>query len=307
MLRKQTFIAAIIGCLALAATADAKDIFVNNLSGNDRFDGLSERNVGGEQGPTRSINRALQLADHGDRIVIANTGEPYRESVSLYGNRNSGYPELPFLVEGNGAILDGTVAIHHRRWDHVRGNLFRFRPTNISYQQLYSEGFPLEKIDVDPLQPISKQLDPGQWCVVGDHIYLLVEEGLLPIDYDLSHTGRQVGVAIYSVCHLIVSDLIVQGYRLDGVNVHDLSKDVILTGITSRGNARSGISAGGSSRVKLSGSVIGDNGAAQLRTEEYAQLDVVDTEIIGNTAPKWDVSGGRLAVDGQQVTNSTDQ
>lgn len=279
----------------------AKDIYVNNLRGDDRFDGLSERNAGGEQGPVRTINRALQLADFGDRVVIANEGEPYRESISLYGNRNSGHAELPFLVEGNGAILDGTVPIDHRAWQHVRGDLYRFRPVNITYQQLYSEGIPLAKIAIDPSHPMIPQLKPAQWCVLGDHIYLLVDEGRMPIDYALSHTGRQTGITIYSVRHAIVADLVVQGFRLDGINVHDLSRDVTLSGITSRGNARSGMSVGGSSRARLTGSVVGDNGAVQLRTEEYGQLDVQATEIFDNTAPKWHGEGGRLTVDGQPV------
>ncbi|MEX0866061.1 MAG: right-handed parallel beta-helix repeat-containing protein [Pirellulales bacterium] len=280
----------------------ATTLYVDNMRGDDRFDGLSERNAGGAQGPVRTIDRALRIASHGDRVVIANTGEPYRESISLYGNRNSGHPELPFLIEGNGAILDGAAPIDHRAWRHVRGNLFRFRPTAISYQQLYSDGVPLEKIDVDPARPLIPQLKPGQWCVLGDHIYLLVDDGRLPIDYALSHTARQTGVTIYSVRNVIVTDLVVQGFRLDGVNVHDLSRDVLLSGITARGNARSGVSVGGSSHARLAGSVIGDNGAAQVRTEEYGLLEVIETELIDNTAPKWRVDGGRLIIDDKPVS-----
>lgn len=293
-------------CLALFVyggldAACATTFYVDNMQGDDRFDGLSERNAGGLQGPVRTIDRALRIADHGDRVVIANTGEPYRESISLYGNRNSGYPDLPFLIEGNGAILDGAAPIDHRAWRHVRGNLFRFRPTAISYQQLYSEGFPLEKIDVDPTRPLIPQLKPGQWCILGDHIYLLVADGRLPIDYALSHTARQTGVTIYSVRNVIVSDLVVQGFRLDGINVHDLSRDVLLSGITARGNARSGVSVGGSSHARLAGSTIGDNGTAQVRTEEYAALELIETELIDNTAPKWRIDGGQLTIDGKPI------
>ena len=33
--------------------------------------------------------KALRIADRGDQIVIANTGQPYREGISLQGARHS--------------------------------------------------------------------------------------------------------------------------------------------------------------------------------------------------------------------------
>ena len=74
------------------------------------------------------LTRALDVARKGDRIILVNTGEPYRESVTLQGGRHSGYPDAPFEIVGNGAVLDGVQPVPVDAWTIVEGNLFRFQP-----------------------------------------------------------------------------------------------------------------------------------------------------------------------------------
>jgi hypothetical protein len=71
--------------------------------------------------------------------------------------------------------------------------------------------------------------------------------------------------------------------------------------VTSRGNGRSGISIGGSSRAVIEKCVIGDNGEAQIRTEGFCLAEVIDSDIVDNTAPAFAVTGGRLYRDGQRI------
>jgi len=112
------------------STAAGRDIYVNNLAGDDTFTGHKPHGVAraDRSGPVRSIDKALRLAQQGDRIVVANSGAPYRESVSLVGSRRSGYSFKPFVIEGSGSILDGSAAVPPGSWENYEGPVFRFRP-----------------------------------------------------------------------------------------------------------------------------------------------------------------------------------
>ena len=142
-------------------------------------------------------------------------------------------------------------------------------------------------------------LKPLEWCLFRGHVYFRPEPNKLPDHYKLTQTGEKVGVTLYRVQHVVVDGLIVQGYQLDGVNVHDLVESCELSALTCRGNGRSGISIGGASRVLISGGLIGDNGRAQIRIESPAAASVETTEVVDNTAPAFVVRGGGLLVDGK--------
>ena len=118
----------------------ARDIFVDNMAGDDLLDGTLPTNTSPGIGPMHTITRALRAAGAGDRIILANTGEPYRESVSLVGSRHSGNPVGPFRIEGNGAVLDGTAAVPPEAWQWFRGDVFRFQPPKKQFQQLFLDG-----------------------------------------------------------------------------------------------------------------------------------------------------------------------
>ena len=62
--------------LLLAWSSDlvARDIYVDNIAGDDRRDGSSAAARGPDGGPVRSIGRALSIAEAQDRILIQNTG-----------------------------------------------------------------------------------------------------------------------------------------------------------------------------------------------------------------------------------------
>ena len=73
--------------LATAVHACARDLYVNNVSGDDRFNGSAANAQGGKNGPWRTIARALRSAEKGDRINLAATEQPYRESITLQAGR----------------------------------------------------------------------------------------------------------------------------------------------------------------------------------------------------------------------------
>jgi len=273
----------------------AKDFYVNNVAGDDRRNGLSEESNGTIGGPFRTIARALKSAEKGDRVILAATAEPYRESITLQAGRHSGTPSRPFQLIGGGAVLDGSQPVPHSAWSSVADNVFRFQPARMAFQVLFLDGVPAERVAVGS-EGTLPPLDPKQWCLYDRHVYFCVEPGKLPRDYDLSHTVLPVGITLYEARHLVVDDLIVQGFQLDGVNAHDSVFDGTLVGLTCRGNGRSGISIGGASRVNVIACLVGDNGVAQVRTEGHCVVEIINSTLLEGTAAGLVREGGRVNI-----------
>jgi hypothetical protein len=286
-------ISIILICCAAATRGWTRDIFVNNVAGDDRFDGSSPIAEGDRVGPYRTLVRALKTTAKGDRLIVANTGQAYRECITLQGARQSGYPDAPFELVGNGAVLDGSERVLPDDWSFVGGNVFRFRPLRMSFQVLYLDGKPARRrevrvpADLDALQPL-------EWCLYEQHVYFRTEPSRLTQSYALTYTARQVGITLYEVRHVVVKDFVIQGFHLDGVNAHDGVRETVLEGLNCRGNGRSGISVGGASRVRIAACLVGNNGAAQVRTEGYSHAQLVGCDLLDNTAPRIVQDGGRV-------------
>ena len=289
----------VLGCWIVAAQDGlGKDIFVNNQTGDDRRDGLGPEINGVTGGPLRTISRALRLAVKGDRIVVAATGEPYREMLTLQAGSHSGSPERPFEIQGNGAILDGTVEIPPDAWQPYADDVYRFRPAFPRFTMLFRDGQPLERVVATATSGLPK-LKPGQWCVLDQAVYLCLEPGKRIEDSQLTQTGLQVGITLYEVRHVVVEGLVIQGFRQDGINCHDSAFDTTLVGLTCRGNGRSGISVGGACRVTVAACLVGNNGQAQVRTEGNCHVEIVNSTLLENSAPALVREGGRVAVTGE--------
>lgn len=267
--------------------------YVNNQVGQDTNKGLTQ-NVGPEGvGPFRTIQHALNRASTADTIVIANTGIPYNEFLSLAGPQNSGLAGLPFRIIGNGAILSGIVTTPARDWELVSSDLFRFRPESGAHQQLYLGKRPAKfhpMVDQD-----LKDLPPRGWTLQGGYIYFKSDPGMLPDAYALGHSAHQTGITLYAVKFVAIENLVVQGFYLDGVNAHDNVKSSQLVGVTSRGNGRSGVSVGGCSELSLNSCLLGDNLHHQLRTESVAQVELAGCSLLENSlGPTIDRQGGEI-------------
>jgi hypothetical protein len=234
----------------------------------------------------------LRIAERGDRIIVANTGEPYREMVTLQGPRHSGSDLFPFTVVGNGATIDGSVSMVEARWEHVAGNTFRTRPPHLSFQQVFLGTQPAAR--KQPTVGTSPVLAPREWCLSDGWIYFCVEPGKLPQSYDLACCGGQTGITLYDVQDVVVQDLVVRGFWLDGVNCHDNVRRSDLVRIAATENGRSGISVGGASRVRLDTCTAAGNGAAQVRLEGFCRVQMLDNQLDPATAPALVKEGGTL-------------
>ncbi len=285
------------GTLVVVATwvfaCEAREIHVNNKVGDDRFDGSAAVIVGDETGPFRTLTRALDTARKGDRIILVNTGEPYRESVTLQGGRHSGYPDAPFEIVGNGAVLEGVQPVPVDTWTIVEGNLFRFQPTKLSFHILYLDGKPATRREVKSVKDVGL-LQPLEWCLFQQHVYFRVESNRLPQSYALSYSAMPVGITLYEVRHVLIRDLVVQGFQLDGINAHDGVRETTLLTLSARGNGRSGISIGGASRVRIESCLVGNNGVAQVRTEGASHTQLIGCDVLENPAPRLVRDGGEV-------------
>ncbi len=294
-------IGATILALIIVVSASAREIFVDNVAGNDLFSGKQPYNTPEQTGPVRTLAKALGLALYGDTIVLANRGMPYRESVSLVGGRHSGSLRQPFTIRGNGAILDGSRPIDPNAWKPYQGNVFWYRPNRMSYQQLYIDGRPAAQVVVPGWEKRFPQLKKLEWCSFEGAIFFCVEDSKLPGDYNLSCTDAQTGITLYQVDNVLIDDLIVQGFQLDGISLPNSARNVMLSNVTCRGNGRSGVAVGGASTVDIENSALGNNGVAQLLTLPYSTTRLSDSLLLGNTAPGWVELGGRVSIDDNQI------
>ena len=280
----------------------ARDIYVDNVAGDDVFDGNVPRSIGPGVGPLRTITRALRAATGGNRIILANTGQPYRESVSLVGSRRSGPSFLPFTIEGNGAILDGTWPVPPDAWQWVADDVFRFEPGRKDFARLFLDGVPAVMHPTGPRSGKVPPLETKEWALVDGWIYFRVEPASLPQQYALSYAALPVGFTLYKVENAVIANVVVQGYALDGINMHDAIGPSRLVGVTCRGNGRSGVAVVGASQVELQACLIGDNGQSQLLVADYSICNLVNCELLDRAGPKWKLSDeARLLLDGSPV------
>ncbi|HEX7446339.1 MAG TPA: right-handed parallel beta-helix repeat-containing protein [Pirellulales bacterium] len=278
--------------------APGATVYVDNVAGDDLLDGRAAVSDAGS-GPVRTLRKALFVTRAGDRIVLANTGEPYRETISLSDRQHSGTARSPFVIDGQGAVLEGADPVPPDAWENFRGPVFRFRPMRSSFQQLFLDGKPAVERKLDPTAHRLPELAPLEWYRRDAFLYFRVEQDKLPEAYAVSCSARQTGITLYHVHDVVITNLVVQGFRLDGVNANDGVRDCELIEVTSRGNGRSGVTVAGSSKVTLANCVLGDNGTAQLRAEGQSSTLVETSELIANTAPAFLLRGGKLTIDGK--------
>jgi hypothetical protein len=266
--------------LILANTVSATTIYVDSRLGSDASDGTAQDPIGGGSGPVRTMQRAVQLVRQGDTISIRNNGTPYYGSFSLVGDRYSGRPVHPFAIEGNGAVLSGAKPIDADLWRSAGTDLWRITPIRKGFYQLVLDGEALPEVTVPRTAGALPSLSPGEWCAWRGAIYLQVDVNQNLGDMDLALAGEEVGLTLLDVHDVVLRDVVLEHYRLDGINAHDRCRNVLLENVICRQNGRSGLTVTGTSQVaafncrleqnRVHSLLIEEKGAAAL---EECQLD----------------------------------
>jgi hypothetical protein len=293
---------------SLSTVTSGREIYVDNVAGNDGFTGTQRRNVGDVTGPVRSIAKALRMAQPGDHLVLAAHEEPYRESITLIGARHSGSPQFPTVIQGEGATLDGSRPVPPKAWVFVRDNVFRYRPPAMgAHQQFFLDGKPAVRVTSGRLGAAVPKLAPRQWCLHEGEIYFAVEPDKLPADYALTCSSLVAGILLHDVEHVGIVDLTVTGYQLDGIQATSGARSVYLSAVTCRGNGRSGVSVGGAAQLELRSCTLSGNGFAQLLTMPYSDTHIFQSRLAKDTAPGWVEQGGTVYLGVKRATGGREQ
>ncbi|MGV3484731.1 MAG: right-handed parallel beta-helix repeat-containing protein [Planctomycetaceae bacterium] len=268
----------------------AVELEVDNRQGSDlqsAATGLATRS------PYRTIQRAIEHASLGDVIRVRNTGEPYHESISIHSNHRLGAPGFPLVIEGGGATLDGTQPLGVLDWAAMGRDLFELQLRSPGYATiLAADDQPLPEY-LGHVKDLSS-LEPLQYARSNGSIFFRVRRGDVPQIYGLRLGVQQTGLTLYDVSHIVIRDLNVVGYRLDGINCHGLVTDVRFENVVAEKNGRSGISVGGASQVLMERSRLQNNGESQARVEGHSLLELNQVQIEAGKAKAIEQDGGRV-------------
>lgn len=250
---------AFAGYLLLAVPASARTIYVDSRHGDDANNGRSERPTSPGNGPVRTIARALERVGNGDVISLANHGIPYYEQISLTGSQHSGFPNVNFVLEGNGSVVDGSWPVPVSAWKRIEGHLWRMSPWRKGHYVLLLGGEPIPEFRVPPAAGELPAIPAGHWAAWRGSIYYQLPPHEEPSYLPLRFARLGVGLTLYDVRHVTIRNVTFRHFRLDGVNAHDRCRNVVLEDVRCVGNGRAGVAVGGTSDVTIRSCQLMDN------------------------------------------------
>lgn len=265
----------------LTAAAQADVLYVNNRTGSNRNDGQVPTIEGLVSGPVRTISRAIQLARPSDTIIIANTGQPYYESISLTGRQVSGSEARPLHIQGGGAVLSGLIAIPDSAWQEVATDLWKVVPWRKGFFQLTLNGEAVPELRPADGEVWSEQpeVPVGSWCAWRGAIYYRSEKNVSPETLNFGIAARDCGLTLLDVEHVKISDLTVQHFRVDGISVHDRARQVLLENVILEANGRAGLAVAGSSEAHVTGASIRANRRYSVLITEAGTVNFEASEL----------------------------
>lgn len=264
--------------LVMSGAVRGGTIFVDSRLGNDRYDGRSQEPEGDASGPVQSLMAAARRAGPGDSIVLANHGQTYYGSMTLFGSRHSGAGRLPFTIYGNGATLSGAKPIADGSWRHVSGNIWRVTPMRKTFYQLVLDGTAVPAANCDANAAALPQIPAGEWCVWRGALYYHAPAGVNPDSMNLALADEQVGITLLDVDNVVIRDVTLKHYRLDGINAHDRCRNIRLENVTLEANGRAGLAVGGTSRVEVLNSHVQANRGASVLITELGEANLKDSQ-----------------------------
>jgi hypothetical protein len=246
-------------CLTNAVSA-AETIYVNNRVGDDRSDGRRLDRIDPSTGPVATIERALELAEHGSVISLVKTDQPYYEPVRLFGRRHSGYDNFPFTIEGNGAIIDGSMAVAPEGWRKVGENLWKLTPRRKGFFRLLHDGKLLpEHVVAAKSADKLPDVPEDHWTVWRGSVYFRSKPRVYVPFEPFRIAYNDVGLSLYRVQNVVVRNVTFQHFRIDGVSAPDLCKYVLLENVNCVENGRAGIAVSGAADIVVRNCALSGN------------------------------------------------
>ncbi len=290
-----------LGILLFGATgALAADFYVDNRIGDDLYDGSSPQQVDERAGPVRTIRRALEFVQPRDIVHIANHGTPYVESVSMVGARFRGA-----ILDGNGAVISGAKVVPFDAWRKLPNGVWSFTPRRKAFYQLVFDDKALPEIGCPRDARQLPELPEGHWCAWRGSIYYRVLTGSAapnPVsDQPLAFAAEEVGITLLDVEDVVIRNLELRHFRLDGVNAHDRAKNIVLEHVRLIENGRAGLAVGGSSLVGIRDSELLGNRVTQVLNAEMAQTEILECKLGPAPGGLFQRKGGHVLIDGEDV------
>lgn len=266
--------------LGMLPAAQGATIYVDSRVGSDAFDGLAREPINEYTGPLKTLQRAMQLIDAGDTLELTDNGTPYYGSLSLVGARFSGTVGAPLRIVGNGATISGALPIAPDTWREEAPHLWRVTPRRKGHYQLVLDGAVVPEVDCPPGAGSLPELPEGHWCAYRGRIYYRSPVENDPRMQAFALADAEVGVTLLDVHHVEIHDVVIEHFRLDGINAHDRCNDILLIGVTCRGNGRSGLCVAGTAKVILRSGRLVDNREYSLLITELGQALVEESETV---------------------------
>lgn len=234
-------------CGSLAA-AGCEVWYVNNLTGDDGHDGRGEANA------FKTLKRAVQALRPGDELNLANTGQPYYETLRLTGRM--GTAAEPLVINGHGAVLSGLEALDPAAWQ-PRGAGF-FYPLGKQAPNLH----PWLYLDDRRVPEAASEAacEPGQSRWLGDGFFYRPADPAVLSGGRLCATLLNSGFAGVNLRHAICRDLVSERHSNDGFNLHGSCYGVFFENIESRENGDDGFSIHEDAQIVVRGGWFHHNG-----------------------------------------------
>ena len=208
---------------------------------------------------------------------------------------------MPFILDGNGATLDGSAAIPAEGWTHFRDNIFRFRPKTLIQPVLFLNGRAIPPLPLPPATAYPPRLKPLEWCAIEGAIYFAVEASRLPPDYKLSYAELPTGITLYQVDQVVIRNLTIRGFQADGVAAAVGARNVVLDNVTCTANGQSGVCVRGGAQVEIESCKLAGNGQSQLLTLPNSETHLLASELANDTARGWVDQGGRVYLGSKRI------
>ena len=253
--------------------ANARDIHVDNLLGNDMNNGAFSELIDARSGPIRTLRRAIDLANFGDQVILTRPGAVYYDSLSLTGTRHSGTRMRPFTLIGNGATLSGMRTLPPQGWHRAGQDLWKLTFTRKGYYQLHRDGRTLPELRHEAGNNPLDSLAAGHWTAWQGSVYFRAD-GESPETQTFTYAAEQTGLSLYQVENVRIVDLTLRDFRFDGLRAQNMCRNVTLENVNCIANGRAGFAITGSSDVEIIGGKTSENGRNQMLISKVSSVEI---------------------------------
>lgn len=267
-------------------TAFAADLYVDPKTGNDAADGSMES-------PFKSVTVAIKRAIGGDTIHLVHHDEPWMDLPTFHSK--SGELGKPIVLDGQGAVLDGSEALDPSQWEDQGEGLFCSEALLGDASRAVIDRFyflidgkmnRMGRSLKGPKDPwkTPDELKPGEWCWIEETntFYLRIEPGKKLAEAKIALPRKTNGVAISGDCnHLVIRNLTATHVQNDGFNIHGKTRNVRFENVKAIECGDDGISAHGDCRIEVDGMVSTGNSTGVCHVNDSHSISS-NMEIYGN-------------------------